>query len=279
MKLLRILSFVAILGLAFTSCSKDDSNDQPTPAKKQLVKISSTTTYVGDSRIDKETLNLNYDTKGLLSEVTSSKVEGSDPVINRTFSYSYNEQGKVSKITFNCDGESTVNTISYSGSKRTILQGANYPDGNEYKIKTEQDLNSEGKPIKEQAYNYKDGQWVKYYGQSSGSFEWSNGNLTKTVDHSGSTTVYQYDAKKGLGLNLDAIWFTDIEYCETLGHLLDYVRPNLNNMLKVVTTNGSEISTTTYKNTYDTDGYLIKVEVNYKSGNEEENTTIEYTYK
>ncbi|WP_320054805.1 hypothetical protein [uncultured Acetobacteroides sp.] len=41
MKSLRVLSFVAILGLAFTSCSRDDSNDLPTPAKKQFIQISS----------------------------------------------------------------------------------------------------------------------------------------------------------------------------------------------------------------------------------------------
>jgi len=282
MKLLRILSFVAILGFAFTSCSKDDSNDQPTPAKKQLTKISNATTYVGESRIDTETIDLSYDSKGLLTGLVSTLKEGSEPAITKTYKIKYGDNGKMSQITqlANANTISSQVDIAYSGTQRTILATSFDDLGRASKTKVEQELNANGQPIKEQEYNFENNAWVKVNGYSV--FEWSNGNLIKQTDYWNGgielVTTCQYSDKLNNGLNKDFLLVAG-DAGEFLGFIM-YMNPCKNLLTKVEYTDSDKsIFTVIYKYTYDIDNYLVKSETNFKDSYGESNTTIEYTYK
>ena len=279
MKLLRILSFVAILGLVFTSCSKNDSNDQPTPAKKQLTKISSTEIYVGESFITTETLDLKYDSNGRISEFTNYLKEGEDPASTDLVKFKYNEQGKISQI-LKTNGSNTILAqldITYSSNKRTIVCPDKSGNG---QSKVEQELNANGQPIKEQEYYFENNAWVKANGYSV--FEWSNGNLVKQTDYWDGkiqhVTTCQYSDKLNNGLNKDFLLVAG-----DTGQYLDFIRymnPCKNLLTKVEYVDSEKSTYTgTYKYTYDTDNYLVKSETNFKDSYGESNTTIEYTYK
>ena len=292
MKLLRILSFVAILGLAFTSCSKDDSNDQPTPAKKQLVKISSTTTSVGSSRIDTETFDLNYDSNGLFSGWVSTLKESSEPATTETYKIKYGDNGKMSQITQLADAntiKSQVDITYASANKRTFVETWFYEGSSSHKVKTEQELNSEGKPIKEHAYIFEDGQWVNYYNSGDNTLEWVNGNLVKqtvTNKDGGISEVitYQYDSKSNpFSLNRDAICVANAETLESLSFFFGLLNPSKNAVTarkcEYEPNNSKYNWASTIKHTYSVDGYLIKSEANSIDEGRESNTTIEYSYK
>jgi len=59
-----------------------------------------------------------------------------------------------------------------------------------------------------------------------------------------------------------------------------YMNPCKNLLTKVEYTDSDKsIFTVIYKYTYDIDNYLVKSETNFKDSYDEQNSTIEYTYK
>lgn len=283
MKLLRILSYVAILGLAFTSCSKDDSSVEPLSSKKQLVEIS----WKSDRGTDD--LTIVYDSKNRVAEMIDVLKLNQDPVIKKIYKFNYSEQGKISGI-LECDEFNNIEiryAIIYAGSKRAI-------DINNVKShmikKIEQELNSEGFPINEKTYSYSPSSCIWELNRDNYVYEWSNGSLMSTTKYSGSTvassvTSFQYGTNLNNNPKMDALWSIG-RPTEYLPYIFNSINPSKNDIEIKKEESGYSTMTYKFKNTYDVDGYLIKSETSKNYTNMATNSSItspgeivEYIYK
>lgn len=241
MKNFKLLYLLAIVCLAFVSCSKDD--DETTPEEQSGKKIKALSMVNGEN---KDSLTFTYDSEGLLIETKwygnawSTTLEAE---YSTEYTYSNGKiiQGISYKWTNNVKRLDDKDSVEYTNATTQKYYEFNLVDGKFVKSSyiTTVKLNASGLPVK---FDYQDG--------DSTVLTYLNNNIVTEKEYSSGaverTINYSFDSKKN-PLKGSPSHFGEFEYY------------NANNISKVVFSGSNEAN---YTYEYDNDGYPVKYTYN-----------------
>lgn len=265
---------VACVAMVFVSCSKDDDTTVNPDGKKLVSKLRSVDT---DNELNYDEMTFQYDKNGNIEKIVEKSREiWSNGDEEWSYTYTFSHSGN--KITSKCDYTGIDNK---KGTTETNAYTTVYTLNDKGFISQYESVDEEDDERSVYKYSYDDDNQLskyireEYYDNSFHEYTyecgWSNGNLiSKRQSGSSYPENYTYTNEENKA-NIDlGVFYWEIgtdDWLELFGYL---GKTNKNCLYK------DNNSNTTYKYTFDSNGYVTKI-LEYNSSNTLRRTyTVEY---